>query len=196
MNQRYHIYSLIGIFISLAGYCQAQISGQVALPGSTQGISGCTLRAYDARHHLMASAGTDAAGTYKLSVPAGQKVSIELQPPAPSIGIHRTWFPAKRSSLQRIVIAPAADLRWELYQPMHSAQERSLAAVVLYVNGDPAGKATGKLPGLVAFPTSDIFEQQNGEPSRTPQTLATAAQTGALWGLAQDPNRPLLYVVK
>lgn len=179
-------YYLIYILTLLSGWSHAQISGRVLQSPTSVGVSECIVRAYD-EHHLLATTRTTTTGEYRLSVPKDKPVRLEVELPIPTLGNAPIWYPALRSSLSRIVSSPAQNVNFQVHRPASmTASSFSKVAAVLYLNGNQQGEEAQQYGGVVA----NLVESNE---KASPQVIATAAQVGALWGLAYDPTHQRMY---
>lgn len=179
-------YLLLGCFLVPVAL-SAQITGHVfrdvngngrsdkTLPVE-KGAEGILVRAYVfnatlGQDQLLTQSRTDAAGRYELSIPAGQAVRVVF-------GSEGQASSGATPSV-RFVRSPANRLDWGFLSGSRRVSDRPVVAAPVYV----AGAGNDSLPALVAFSVED---------GRT-EKLATAAQTGALWGVAYDPDRQTLF---
>ncbi len=175
------------LLLLVPAWVSAQISGQVFRDANAnglhetrlaaeRGLPGLRVRAYNAAGQEVARAQTDAAGQYRLAVPAGQAVRVLFEGESEGVQSSRATPPVQ------FVRSPQAEVNWGLYTPAQFAAPQSYAVAPLYVTGSHQG--VDSLAALVAVTT---------EGSAAPVSLATPAQVGALWAVAFDRTRQQLY---
>ncbi|SDL40602.1 SdrD B-like domain-containing protein [Siphonobacter aquaeclarae] len=132
-------------------------------------LSGINVKAFDASDALISQTHSDATGRYTLDVPHGQSLRVVF-----GTGDEKGSLPPSR-----YVRSPARNIDFGLYNPDQHASPNPVAICPIYI----LGKGNDTLTALLAIAT------ETGE--RTP--LATAAQVGALWGVAYHRQTRQVY---
>lgn len=155
------------------------------------GVAGIAVAAYDEDGALVASAATNAAGMYTLTVASGAAVRVEFG----SLPAYLQPGPAGVNSTSTVtfVTSPAGAVDLAVANPGQHCQNSNETTIALPCNffgarnGDHAQKGA-----LLAYAEDDgtyALIHQDSETAlydETPTVLATHAQVGALWGTLYD----------
>ena len=174
--------------------CSNEIKGTVFMDYNTNGIqeqfdngvSGVTVKAYNANNAQLATAITNSNGNYTLNINDGQQVRLEFSN-IPS-GLQSDPFASMIGSTIRFVLSPNCGVNLGLYNPEDFCQSSPAIAIPCYVNGDPlAGGTAGDADVLVSF---NYYNTGQGV---MPNHVAVGKEMGSVWGLAYNKESQKLF---
>jgi len=149
------------------------------------GVQGITVTAFDSAGVNRGSTTTSANGTYTLSASGTGPYRVEFTT------LPSGYFPSaigtnNASTVRLVANGTTANVDLGITQNKDFTQVDPLMVVPVYINGDPlAGGTAGTARALAAF-------RYSGTDS-TIETLATASQIGATWGVAYQGNRKRVF---
>lgn len=169
---------------------QAQIHGRVFAdqnangqfePASEKGLARISVRLYDRLGQEVARTLTDSSGSYQFTRRAPQPLRLQFT------DLPAGYYPTGDHRLVRFVRAASEACMLGIYQPhqfVGTAPQLAVSVQPLGNHGDPRADSLDiSTIRLLATGTADTATRLRVAP----------AQTGAIWGLAYDPARRVLY---
>jgi len=167
-------------------------TASATLPAVDVGVSGVTVRAYDASNAEVASATTGADGTYTLDYTTGDAttdVRVQFDTPAGYESGPAGSGSGIRSGTSVQFLADGGTANYGIHHPGDYSTPDPVLVIPLHkgflnATGTPGDLVAGDAPTLVAvdYSTTGVPTLGGGASNQRPQ--ATLAQTGTVWGVA------------
>jgi hypothetical protein len=169
-------------------------TGTVGLPAD-RGLAGVTVTAFDSSNTARGSTVTAADGTYTLTATGTGPYRVEFTT------LPAGFFPGPHGpdsgSTVQFVPDGASTAKLGLTRPADYSPDNPPLVVNSYAFGDPLASGNAGGPVIVRLPysagTQDSDSVLQNYASPAGQTLATAAQVGATWGLGYDSANQTVY---
>lgn len=137
------------------------------------------VKAFGTNGNLINSTVTDAAGNYKLDIPAGQHVRLEFS------GIPEGYVTSFAKATTHFVTSPS-EVSLGIYHPATFTGNNPTAVQTVFAMRDLSVKTLTPISSLVKYPA---FPSDN----MTYTGMTLVQNTGSIWGLAYDRQRKILF---
>ncbi|GAB3692443.1 hypothetical protein GCM10027592_11390 [Spirosoma flavus] len=166
--------------------------------GETSGVPDVTVTAIDCAGTSFTTV-TNARGLYKLTIPvANYPVRVEFGNLPAGYSAQGTQNGVDGRTTVQFVSAPDCTIDLGMLNPVDYCQSNPKLFATRYVNGNPLGGGmAGSATAFLAINDADssVYNAGSGAYTNTanPTQLATAAQVGALWGVAYNRQTKTIF---
>ncbi|MBD2703970.1 DUF11 domain-containing protein [Spirosoma sp. BT702] len=186
-----------GVDLSGTAYNDFNADG-IKNAGETAGVPGVTVTAVDCAGTSFTTV-TNAYGQYKLNIlAANYPVRVEFGNLPAGYTAQGTPNGVDGRTTVQFVPAPDCTVDLGMLNPVDYCQSNPKLFAPRYVNGNPLGGGTaGSSMSFLAINDTDssyyVFNSGNHASTANPTQLATAAQVGALWGVAYNRQTKTIF---
>lgn len=153
--------------------------------GSDVGVSGTVVQAYDSAGTNVGTATTDNTGAYSISVTGASTSAVRIEFTTPD-GFQPSFAGAGSNTSIQFVTLPATNVNYSVLIPGNYCDDNLVSPLAVSTCIRP-GPATG----IATAKNTLTFTKWSTKPTAT--QMLTHSQTGATWGIAQDPATGLVW---